>query len=129
MKSQLSRFLTVGVFNSVLGWASIFGSMYFLGMSPEASNVLGYSIGLSSSFVLNRSFTFRSSGRPGGELVRFLGVFLLAFGANLIALFVLVRVFLVHEAVSQVLAAVVYVISSYMLNRNYVFQQLRKDHV
>ena len=128
MKDRFSRFLLVGVFNTLLGWVIIFGGMYLLGMSPEASNVLGYSIGLLVSFVLNRTFIFRSSGRPSGELARFLAVFILAFGANLAALSVLVRFFFVHEAISQVLAAVVYVITSYIMNKNFVFQPLRGDH-
>ena len=128
MKDRFSRFLLVGVFNTLLGWVIIFGGMYLLGMSPEASNVLGYSIGLLVSFVLNRTFIFRSSGRPSGELARFLAVFILAFGANLAALSVLVRFFFVHEAISQVLAAVVYVITSYIMNKNFVFQPLRGDN-
>jgi len=124
MNNQFSRFLLIGAFNTLLGWIIIFGGMYLLGMSPEASNVLGYSIGLLVSFVLNRTFIFRSSGRPSGELARFLAVFLLAFGANLATLFVLVRFFFVHEAASQLVAGVVYVISSYALNKNFVFQKM-----
>jgi putative flippase GtrA len=127
MNNQFSRFLLAGVFNSLIGWIVIFGGMYLLEMSPEASNVLGYSVGLLVAFVLNRTFIFRSTGRPSVELVRFLAVFILAFGANLVTLFVLVRFFSVHAAASQLLAAVVYVISFYLMNKNFVFQQLHSD--
>jgi putative flippase GtrA len=127
MKDQFSRYLLVGVFNTLYGWVIIFGAMYFLRMSPEASNVLGYSIGLLVSFALNRTFIFRSSGRPSGELARFFAVVAIAFGLNLVVLYVLVRILLIHEAVSQVLAGVVYVISSYAMNKKFVFQQRRNN--
>lgn len=126
MKEQFSKFLLVGVFNTLLGWAIIFAGMYFLEMSPEASNVLGYSIGCLASFTLNRTFTFGSRGRPAGELIRFLTVFVLAFGANLVTLWALVRVFSVHEAASQVLAGLVYLFCTYAMNRNFVFHQRRR---
>jgi putative flippase GtrA len=124
MNNRFSRFLLVGLFNTLFGWAIIFGGMYLLEMSPEASNVLGYSIGLLASFFLNRAFIFRSSGQASGELARFLAVFVLAYGANLAVLIVLVRLFFVHEAAGQLAAGVVYVISSYMMNKNFVFPEV-----
>lgn len=123
MNSQFSRFVVVGIFNTLLGYAIIFGAMYLLRMSPVASNVSGYSIGLLSSFILNRTFTFRSIGKRSAELARFLAVFAIAVGANLATLYVLVNLFFFHAGFSQVLAGIVYVIISYIMNKNIVFRQ------
>lgn len=121
VKRQFSRFLAVGVLNTLLGYAAIFSCMYFFGVSPELSNVFGYSTGLLFSFTLNRTFTFKSTKPPSGEVVRFLAVFAVAFGANLVVLYLLVKVFFIHEAVSQILAGIVYVAFSYFMNKHFVF--------
>lgn len=128
MKTQFSRFLLVGVLNSLLGYLIIFGCMYVLKISPEVSNLIGYSVGLALSFVLNRTFTFRSSGKQSGELIRFLAVFTVAYGANLAVLYLLVRILLIHAGISQVIAGVVYVIFTYFMNKSFVFRQSRSSH-
>jgi len=122
MKNQFSRYLLVGAFNTAFGYAIIFGAMYLLVMSPMASNVLGYSVVLLFSFALNRTFTFKSTGKKISEIIRFLGVFVFAFGVNLTVLYVSIKFLLIHEAVSQILAGVVYVIISYIMNKFLVFQ-------
>jgi putative flippase GtrA len=119
---QFSRYLVVGVLNTAWGYLIIFGFMYVLDWSPEASNVMGYAIGLVTSYVLNRRYTFNSRDTTLPEFVRFLGTFAVAFSANFISLAFLVRVLDVHAAISQVLAGVVYVGTSYLLSRHYVFR-------
>ncbi len=49
--------------------------MYGANLSAEVSNVLGYTIGLIASYVLNRKYTFNSMQRRSRELPRFLTVF------------------------------------------------------
>ena len=97
--------------------------MYLLGLSPIASNVLGYSIALVVSFILNRTFTFRSTGRQSSEMLRFLIVFAIAFGANLAVLYVLVEYLFIHEALSQIFAGIFYVAISYLMNKYLVFRR------
>lgn len=125
--NEFGRFLVVGVANSVLGYAVIFGLMLGAGWSPEVSNVSGYALGLTVSYVLNRSFTFRSRAKHLGEVSRFLIVFGIAFGLNLIVLALCVRVLGVADWISQIIAGVVYVASSYLLNRNFVFGSARQS--
>jgi putative flippase GtrA len=124
MSYRFGRFLLVGLLNTTLGYLIIFGGMYCLRMSPEASNVLGYSIVLLISFGLNRTFVFRSTGNAFREMVRFVATFLVAFAANLAVLLLLVRLMHVHEAASQVLAGVVYVACFYAMSRHLVFRQI-----
>lgn len=123
---QFARFLTVGVFNTVLGYCIIFACMYLAGLSAEVSNVIGYGVGLVISYLLNRSYTFRSKQARTGEIARFVLVFAIAYGANLLALLVLIRQFGVHAGLSQLLAGGVYVVASYAMNKLYVF---RDSHV
>jgi putative flippase GtrA len=126
-RSQLARFLSVGVFNTLLGYAVIFLAMYGLQLSAEHSNMLGYGIGLVASFLLSKRFTFRSSAHAGPELVRFLAVFLIAYGGNYLALKLFVRVLMWHPGVSQLLAGVIYIALSYWLNSRYVFKPAQPE--
>jgi putative flippase GtrA len=118
---RFSRFLTVGVLNTAWGYALIFAFMYVFGLSPQTSNMLGYAIGLVTSYLLHRIFTFRSSDSKTPELVRFLLIFAISFGANLIVLELLLT-WSLSAPISQVLAGVVYVCTSYQLNRRLVFR-------
>jgi putative flippase GtrA len=122
--SQFLRFLAVGVFNTAFGYCIIFACMYLAGLSAEVSNVIGYAVGLFTSYLLNRNFTFRSKRRHRGEIARFVVVFAIAYGANFIALIVLIRYLNVHEGLSQILAGVVYVAASYAMNKFYVFKNV-----
>jgi len=122
--TQFLRFLAVGVFNTVFGYFIIFACMYLARLSPEISNIIGYAAGLCTSYLLNRNFTFKSKQKPRGEIIRFAAVFALAYAANFVALVVLIREFKVHEGISQVLAGVVYVAASYLMNKFYVFKNV-----
>jgi putative flippase GtrA len=119
---QFSRFLVVGVFNTFLGYCVIFACMYWARMSPEASNVTGYAIGLVASYLLNKNYTFNSRRRQGSEIIRFLVVFIIAYASNLAALSILIHRVGVHEGISQILAGIIYVIASYLMNKHYVFR-------
>jgi putative flippase GtrA len=122
---QLLRFATVGVVNTGLGYAVIFACMYIAGLDAVVSNVLGYAVGLVASYVLNRTYTFRSAAKAPTEIVRFLSIFLLAYLANLGTLLVLIRQAGMHEGVAQAVAGVVYFVLSFVLNKYYVFRAHR----
>lgn len=118
---QLLRFAAVGVVNTALGYAVIFACMYLVGLGAVTSNVIGYAVGLIVSYLLNRSFTFRSAAPPRREIIRFVAIFLLAYLANLATLVLLIRHAGVHEGVAQLIAGVVYFALSFVLNKYYVF--------
>jgi putative flippase GtrA len=121
-RSQLARFLSVGAFNTVLGYAVIFAAMYGLKLSAEISNMLGYGVGLLASFVLSKRFTFRSNASAWPELMKFLAVFLIAYATNYLALALCLHGLELHPALSQVLAGACYIAMSYWLNSQYVFK-------
>jgi putative flippase GtrA len=119
------RYLLVGASNTVFGYGIIFGCMYLANMSPAVSNVVGYALGLATSYALNRIYTFRSTQKLSGEFARFSGIFLVAFAGNFVTLILLTEALHWHADVSQVLAGVVYVLTSFGLNKYFVFN-LRK---
>ncbi len=120
--NQFSIFILVGVVNTALGYSVIFGCLYLAGMSPEFSNIIGYLIGLVASYFLHRNYTFRSKRQRKTEFFNFMVVFLIAYIANLATLIILVRALEAHAGLSQIIAGAVYVATSYLLNKNYVFR-------
>lgn len=120
--SQFFRFVLVGIANTVLGYAIIFGLMYLAEFSPEISNLSGYFFGLLISYVLNRNFTFESIQRRDVEFLRFIIVFAVAYLANLMVLIFLVRVVFFSPGWAQVVSGGVYIVLSYFLNKYYVFR-------
>ena len=111
----------VGVLNSVWGYVLIFGLMFFLGWGPVVSNIVGYAIGLISSFFLHRKFTFESRGKKRYEFVKFVLVFGMAFGGNLALLKILIDSLTINAYLSQILAGLFYVFISFVLNKLFVF--------
>lgn len=122
---QFLSFAAVGVLNTVLGYAVIYACMYLAGFGAVTSNVVGYSVGLVVSYVMNRTFTFRSVASAPREIVRFVSIFLLAYLANLGVLILLIDRVGVHEGVAQIPAGVVYFALSFVLNKYYVFASPR----
>lgn len=121
--SQFIRFVMVGVFNTLYGFAIIFACMYWFGLGTFVSNAIGYVCGLITSYVLNRVFTFKSEATGPGEAMRFLIVFVLAYVANLALLYACVHWGGIHAGLSQVIAGTAYVAASFLLNKFYVFRQ------
>ncbi|TFH44546.1 MAG: GtrA family protein [Lysobacterales bacterium] len=119
---QFLRFLTVGVINTIVGYCVIFACMYLAKMSAESSNVTGYAVGLIASYILNRRYTFNSKQNRRSEIIRFLTVFVVAYAANFAVLVLLIHTLGLHEGASQILAGLVYVVASFIMNKYYVFQ-------
>lgn len=115
------RFATVGVLNTLVGYAVIFLCMYGLGLSPVVSNVIGYGFGLTTSFTLNRSYTFRSKAAVGPQVVRFLVFFGLAYLVNLGVLIGMTQYLGVGGGISQIVAGVAYSSVFFLLSHYFVF--------
>jgi len=96
--------------------------MYLINMSPETSNITGYTVGLVGSYFLNRKYTFNSRQKRRAEMLRFLAVFVVAYVSNYLVLIILIHRIEVHEGVSQILAGLIYVIVSFVMNKYYVFK-------
>lgn len=119
---QLFRFISVGIINTIIGYGAIFACMYLANLSPEISNVIGYMLGLLASYWLHRRYTFRSTKKRGAEFLHFIAVFLIAYCTNLASLVFMINALGVGAALSQVIAGAVYVATSYMLNKCFVFR-------
>lgn len=119
----ISRFIIVGIFNTIFGYSIIFSSMYIFNFSPIISNFLGYSISFFVSFFMHKKFTFNSTNSNFLEIIRFLITFIISYFFNIIVLLIMLYIFKSDIGLSQVIAGFFYVIISFYLNNSFVFKK------
>jgi putative flippase GtrA len=115
-----AKFGLVGVLNTTLGFAIILAALR-CGLGDYSANVLGYSLGLILSYVVNRRWTFNVQEPVSpNEFLQFILAFCIAYSANL-AVLVGFRMTgrmddpVVHLAGLSVYSALFYLFSRYMV--------------
>ena len=81
------RFCSVGVLNTLVGFAIIFGLMRFGGVQYLLANATGYASGMVLSFTLNRSWTFAHKGPILHSALQWTLVIAVAYAANISVVF------------------------------------------
>lgn len=69
---KLLKFLVVGVFNTLLGMAIMFGLYNLAGCSYWTSSAANYVVGSIVSYFLNKYFTFQDKSRSWKTVARFI---------------------------------------------------------
>jgi putative flippase GtrA len=118
---QFTRFIATGVLNTLVGLGVIWLCWRVIGLPTVVSNLIGYCVGLCVSFMINRSWTFRSDRSTRAALPRFLMVFVASYLANLATLLVLVDGFHLRVEWATVVATVPYTLTFYFGSRWFVF--------
>lgn len=85
LDNKLFKFIIVGIINTIVGTAIMFGLYNLAGCSYWLSSAANYIFASILSYVLNRKYTFRYSGKTVGSFVRFAAnitvCYLIAYGA------------------------------------------------
>lgn len=127
MLARLARFGVTGVANSLVGWGVIFACL-LAGASAVAANVAGFGVGLALSFTLNRHYVFGVTGPVSEhEVLRFLAVFLAAYGVNLAVLVLGERGLGLSPMLAQVPAIAAYAAVFFLLSQRFVFQRVDSE--
>lgn len=121
MSSRIVRFGIVGIANTAIGLAVLYGAL-FAGLGDFASNALGYGCGLIFSFFLHRGWTFagRSKSLPrdaGGFVVAWIAAYL----ANLAVIVLGRRMGFIENPLVQLAGVVVFTVIFYLLTSRMVF--------
>lgn len=120
---ELVRFATVGASGYVVNLAVFAALVHAATVDYRVAATGAFLVALTNNFVWNRSWTFRArDGHAGFQAVRFLVVSLLAFGANLAVLYLLVAVVDVPEVPAQALAIVAATPLNFLGNKLWSFQ-------
>jgi putative flippase GtrA len=123
MQWQPVKFVLVGVSNTFVGLGTIYAMKSLVGLGDASSNLIGYGVGLSWSFLLNRSWTFEHREHPGTALVRFFAVALVAYIVNLATVLYCVRVLQVNGYLAQAVGIPPYTILFYFGCKHFAFRK------
>lgn len=115
------RFGIVGVANTAIGLAIIYGAL-FAGFGDFIANALGYGCGLLVSFFLHRGWTFagRTQSMPR-DVVGFSLAWAAAYAANLGAILLGRRLGFVENPLVQLAGVMVFTVTFYLLTSRMVF--------
>lgn len=122
------RYLIVGFANTLVGLGTIYFAMYFLRLEIIQANVLGYSVGILFSFVLNRVWTFSSSDHFFSSFLRYLLVLAFAYMANLATVLFSNTQLGLNPYSAQAVGMIPYVIIGFLGARYFAFRTQRSTN-
>ena len=120
---QFSKFAAVGVLNTFVGLLTIYMAKWIFSLDDVTANIIGYSVGLAVSFLLNKSWTFRHRGEVAKTALRFIIAFAIAYPINLGTVLILIRWGEVNSYLAQALGMPPYMIAFFLLSRHFSFRQ------
>ncbi len=91
-QKQLKRFLVTGFSSVAIDCITYFVALK-CGLAREPSKAIGYISGMLVGFVLNKTWTFRSHGKIGTEILTYFFLYCVTFFANLAVNYAVVRFF------------------------------------
>lgn len=106
------RFLFVGVLNTAVGYG-LYALFIYLKMHYSAALFVSTVIAVLHSYIWNKYFTFRSSGRSPGEPVKFALVYAAGYFLNLFILFVCIEKLLVNRYAAGIVSMFFTTVISY----------------
>lgn len=86
---QFVKYACVGVLNTIVTLVLIFVCKSLLHINPLVSNAIGYVGGVVNSFIWNKNWVFKTSGRYWHEATRFLIGFLVCYGLQFLTVWLL----------------------------------------
>jgi putative flippase GtrA len=116
------RYLIVGVVNTVIGYGLIVLLQYGAGLPPLAANAGGYLVGWAASYLLNRSYTFRSQRSHREGLPAYAAAAMACYALNAAVLHLALSWLKLPGALAQACGVAAYTVSFYLVNRYAIFK-------
>lgn len=132
---QFARYIMVGVMNTLITLVVIFLCKSVIGVNQWVSNAIGYVAGMVNSFLWNKVWVFKSRSRAyRTEALKFIVGFLLCYGLQLLATWLITRAFGDAEleipgfmtvsgyGIATILGMVFYTVANFVFNRAVTFK-------
>lgn len=124
LAAQLTRFVAVGALSALVDFG-IYHLLYALGLYPSAAKAISFICGTTTAYLLNRRYTFRSTGgrgRAAGFALLYGTTFVINVGTNALMLAVLPDMPL-RVSVAWVIAQAVATVINFVMLRTVVFRE------
>ncbi|HVN41254.1 MAG TPA: GtrA family protein [Steroidobacteraceae bacterium] len=118
------KFLATGLANTAVGLGVIYAGMW-AGLGDLVANLVGYAVGLTVSFTLNRRWTFEHRGHAGRAALRFALSVCVAYAANVATLLAVRDGLGLSSWLAQAAAVAPYTVILYLLSAHFVFPEGR----
>ena len=118
---QLFKYGIVGVFNTVITLATIFIVTHLL-KNPYLANGIGYILGFCNSFIMNRFWTFKSTGSVKKESFTFIIIFGICYLIQLGIFYTLNAKLNLNTNWAQIIAMVFYTVINFLGNKFVTFK-------
>ncbi|WP_407307992.1 GtrA family protein [Desulfosporosinus sp. SB140] len=116
------RYGLVGLMGTILHFGSLILFVEFAHFDPILGSAFGFLLVLVVSYILNRTWTFRSRSRGTRQFLTYLLVSLIGLGLNSAVMFISVHVLKWNYLYGQCLVVIVVPVSNYLLNRSWTFR-------
>lgn len=122
MKKQFIIHILIGFINTFFIGVPLMYFLINLGVDPYLSNIMIFSIGLLSSYMLNKKLIYKVKPINKKEFFYFTISFFTAFFMNLVTLYILLSIE-VEIYIAQIFAISAFTISSFLLNKFIAFKE------
>ncbi len=120
-KKHISRFIFVGILNTIVGYGAYFILLY-LNIYYIFALLISSVIGITHSFIWNKKWTFKSKGDVRRESLRFISVYGMAFLINLVILALFVEKFMFDPKIAQIFALCIVTMISFFGHKYWSFK-------
>lgn len=121
--TKLIKFGAVGVLNTAVDYG-VFTLVGLLSPNIYLAQTAGYCCGVLNSYICNRKWTFKSSGRfLSTELVKFVIVNVITYLASMGALWLLADQWGINKYVAKLVLIGVTLVINFVLSRLWVFKE------
>ncbi|HIE30180.1 TPA: GtrA family protein [Candidatus Poribacteria bacterium] len=120
---EFGRFGLVGIIRTFLGIIFIFVPYNLWDVNYVLCNIVGYSVGLITGFILHKRWTFRSQGEWDKEAIPYLVTFGVGYLVNMILLLLSAEKLRLNKNISQVIAICGFTTTNYLGNKFWTFRK------
>lgn len=120
--SKLVKFGITGVMNTLVDFV-VFLLLTNIGVAIYLAQVVSYSCGMLNSYIVNRSWTFKSKGKFfSRQMIRFIVVNLLLLLLSLAMLWVFTEQLGLIKIIAKLCSTVLIMVIGFIVNRIWVFK-------
>lgn len=124
INSSIVKYGLVGVINTLITGIVMFTLMNVFSVSLRLSNIIGYIAGFINSFILNKTWTFKSRNSSIlHQFLKFSGVFAVCFLLQHGLVILLAEKLLIDKNISTLIGMIFYTGVSYIFNKLFTFKK------
>lgn len=126
--SVIKRYAAVGLLGTMLHFIGVIFFVEFIHLDPVFGSTLGFLLVLAVSYILNRTWTFRSKDTGLRQFLIYTLVSLTGLGLNSAIMFITVHLLKWNYLYGQCLVVLVVPVTNFILNRTWTFRDSHASH-